>query len=426
MTINVDLTNNFPERQFTAKINTYNEKPNVLSESNNTEENTIDDVDELLASQTFIPPYEYYASLKDTTYVLDNNQQGFYYVNPNNVSTPDDDSYFWLDDIKNWCRFIYSCDNESSSSITLSIWNGKDNWIMIPNFVVGDPNAISNVNFVDKYGIKKIQQPIIDKALANNLVILDRGWCQAINTDDDGNWVGGAGLRDYFYQQGYLQVVKLIRLQKTVKYTINKSDTFITNRWSSSPYYYSRTYKNVASKGADEALGRYTQVNSRVPITTGIPSVWRLPTGEIGLCGSLSIRSDNGAPYHYEVHSSDGQELWKFRKQYDKATDGYSYMGGTYLLGDNAKTANAWLNETCANFFGDGRDKTIEKDWLREYNITESNNSVVTNYNNMLDSTLSFEQHNINKENSLKCSFTINRPVVTTETIERVDYAKKW
>ena len=87
MTINVDLTNNFPERQFTAKINTYNEKPNVLSESNNTEENTIDDVDELLASQTFIPPYEYYASLKDTTYVLDNNQQGFYYVRQRHYTT---------------------------------------------------------------------------------------------------------------------------------------------------------------------------------------------------------------------------------------------------------------------------------------------------------------------------------------------------
>ena len=96
------------------------------------------------------------------------------------------------------------------------------------------------------------------------------------------------------------------------------------------------------------------------------------------------------------------------------------------ILGNDDYEGASWLNSICANFFGTGNDKTIANDWLHESKINTDISEYSVSYDNMLDSSKVFEQHNINKENSLKCSFTVNRPVVTTEEITTSDYAKKW
>ena len=97
------------------------------------------------------------------------------------------------------------------------------------------------------------------------------------------------------------------------------------------------------------------------------------------------------------------------------------------MMGDDDLKAASWINQQCAAYFGEGNEKTIEKDWLR-IKYTNST-SVNANYNatvELLDSSKIFEQHNINKENNLKCKFTINRPIVTSEETTSSDYAKKW
>ena len=97
------------------------------------------------------------------------------------------------------------------------------------------------------------------------------------------------------------------------------------------------------------------------------------------------------------------------------------------MLGEDASAAAKWLNDFCASYFGTGSDKTIERDWLntrpRTTTVNEYSN---TNTISFLDTNKTFKQHNINKENSLKCSFTINRPVVTTKEKNSSDYIKKW
>jgi hypothetical protein len=88
-----------------------------------------------------------------------------------------------------------------------------------------------------------------------------------------------------------------------------------------------------------------------------------------------------------------------------------------------------WLNDRCAKFFGNGNNKTIEYDWLQEYNTTVDKSEYSNSSgkpSSMLNSELVFEQHNINKENSLRCGFKINRPVVTTTERNEQEYAKKW
>ena len=460
MSISVDLTNKYSEeknKEQLVRINDLTKIKPPVEESTEGENESSSNIDEFIESQGWVPPYEYYNTLKQSSSVKSNKEEGFFNVamNSSEIDTSDELGYFWLEDFKTWCRFVYGIDynNNAGFNIVLTIWNGKDGWIYIPNFIVGESSDSRYIQYKDKYGIAKYQQKLIYKACdtpkntadeyiygarGKNEIWFSKGWCQSPIVDDYGlpssEPLGANGYAYNFKQMDFLTFVKAVRLQKTTKYTINKPGTFITNRWSSAPCFYKRSKPVLSttdtslvydSKGPES---RYMQTNHCVPISTGIPCLWRLPTGELALCATFRFNSDPGSAYHYEVGMND--EVRRFRKVYEQWRDGVTYglssVGSAKVLGSDYKAASKWLNETCASFFGDGRDKTIEKDWLREYKITESNNASVSNYDNMLDSSLTFEQHNINKENSMKCSFTVNRPVVTTETIERVDYAKKW
>lgn len=451
----VDLTNNFATKIHTARIETVDEKPPRTSNQNEQEESTkkFENLDEFLASQSWVPPYEYYASIQETTYVTDNDTQGFLIANKDRINSGEANSYFWLEEIKNWCMFNYytESDHDYEIKIDLSVWNGKDGWIRVPNLQF-EENMNEEI-WNDRYNIKEMQQPFFNKIrgiktdggqeyidpIDNNLIEMYRGWCQDPLTDEDGEWMSSnpnsPSLYYYFNQHNYLQLIKAVRLQKSTNYSINLPGSFQTRRWQSQPYFYIRNItENINNSDSetfkDHPYERYIQTNFRIGMPTGIPCIWRLPTGEIALCFTFTYRADTGTPYHYEAHPQDGftsGKSWKyFRKYYNKKIDGYSKIRADKMLGDDFAVATKWLNDVCASYFGKGLDKTIELDWLREYNLTIDSSSKVVNYDNMLDSALQFEQQNINKENLLKCSFTVNRPVVTTETVETADYAKKW
>ena len=443
MSTKVDLTNKFATKIHTARIETEDEKPprNGNQSDQQQDEKKYENIDDFLSSQSWIPPYEYYASIQETTYVTDKDEYGFLIANKDRINSGEANSYFWLEEIKNWCMFNYytESDHDYEIKIDLSVWNGKDGWIRVPNLQF-EKNMNEEI-WNDRYNIECMQQPFFDKIVgSNNLIEMYRGWCQDPITDENGEWISSnptsPSLYYYFNQHDYLQLIKAVRLQKSVNYSINLPGSFQTRRWQSQPFFYVRNktenFNDIKSfdEFKDNPYKRYMQSNFRIGMPTGIPCVWRLPTGEIALCFTFIYRADTGTPYHYEAHPQDGISIgksWKyFRKYYNKAEDGYSKIRADKMLGDDFAAATQWLNDVCAAYFGKGLDKTIELDWLREYNLTVDSSSKVTNYDNMLDSALQFEQQNINKENSLKCSFTVNRPVVTTETVETADYAKKW
>jgi hypothetical protein len=216
-----------------------------------------------------------------------------------------------------------------------------------------------------------------------------------------------------------MQLIYGLRLQKNVDYTINDASSFQTMRWSS-----------IACHGSIDSLGKYAQTNARFPVSTGAPPVWRLPTGEIFLATNFIWRGDNGAPYFYIKDGELG-----FRKHYDKDMLGNGddkappHVAMWKMMGNNKAKAEQWINTICKRFFGDGIEKSIEKDWLRyddEIITKDKLNYVNSNYMNMLDSSKTFEQNNINKQNMLKCGFKVNRPVVTTEESKTGDYVGKW
>ena len=107
--------------------------------------------------------------------------------------------------------------------------------------------------------------------------------------------------------------------------------------------------------------------------------------------------------------------------------DEYRKFTSRYSLGitKNMIELTKFVNNKCFESFGDGNTKTITNDWLREYKNTNIVSSP-SDYNNMLDSRLMFEQVNSNDTNTMKCSFKVNRPIVTTDEQETTDYIKKW
>ena len=421
MAIYVDL-NNEKTPSTRQALNKYYSGDVPSTEEVTPSSDTTNTVDDLIAKNNFITPAEYYSTQSTGTHgSTDKTKEGYYNITGggnNNVKI----NWFWCEDIKNWCSYIVfsKLAGNGVNQFILQVWNGKDGWITIPNlYLAGDP--ISKAQ--DKYGIADIQEYFLAKArdgvtsiedgvngVGKNIITQARGVVQDVFLTADNSRVA---INSKAYNR--LHHVVGLRLQKSIKYSINDSNNFQTIRWNT---LYSPLPESQMSK-----IGNFAQGNFRVPITKGIPPVWRLPTGEICLASFFSYCSDGGPGYVY-VKTGAGE---LFRKHPLGNTKAQQFAACDKILGDDEYEGASWLNSICANFFGNGNDKTIANDWLHESKInSDTSEYTAASYNNMLDSSKVFEQHNINKENSLKCSFTVNRPVVTTEEITTSDYAKKW
>lgn len=382
---------------------------------------TNDNIDEKIASDKFITPAEYYNKISDGTHgSVEKDKQGYY--NANGTNTNIEIKWFWLEELKNWCTYMVSTNGHEALNIfTLSVWNGKNGWISIANrTMTGDPYSITQ----DLFCIRKFQEPFLLDArgyyLSNYTFIHGTDihvYEKLYSGKNDITQI--RGLVQNVYQDHVesllpfrLQHIMGFRLQKNTKYTINDQNNFQTIRWNT--LYNPFTTENVIGT----YLGAYAQTNVRYPVSTGIPTVWRLPSGDIFLATTFYWNADNGNAYYFAK-----DEGGLFRKRFYKTGDTPEFR----MMGDNDFTAASWINSLCANYFGSGNNKTIENDWLREKPpATNDASDYSIDYTNMLDSTKSFEQHNINKENSMKCTFTVHRPNVTTEESQTPDYAKKW
>lgn len=426
--IYVDLINNeTPSTPFAAgKIfvdDSTIDKTKIQADQETTDTN--DNIDKKLASDNFITPTEYYNKNSEWTHgSAEKDKQGYY--NANGTNTNIEIKWFWLEELKNWCTYTVSTNGHNALNIfMLSVWNGKNGWISISNETMTD-DPFSRTQ--DLFGIHKLQEPFLLDArgyyLSNSTFIPGtdkhvytklepgknditqlRGLAQ--NVDLNNGVTEVKSLLPY-----RLHHIRGFRLQKNTKYTINDQNNFQTIRWN--------TLYNpiVEEKTIMEFLGAYAQTNARYPVSTGIPTVWRLPSGDIFLATTFFWNADNGNAYFFAK-----DEGGLFRKKFYKTGNTPEFR----MMGDNDFTAAAWLNSLCANYFGSGDNKTIENDWLREKPpATNDNTDYSVDYSNMLVTTKIFEQHNINKENSMKCSFVVHRPNVTTEEVQTIDYAKKW
>lgn len=364
--------------------------------------------DKLLTEGGWQTPREYYSSLTSSSQSSgsDDAEGEASDIKTNTAN----DEYFWVEDLKNWARYTLSYEDSHKNIFELNVWNGQDGWVP----VIGQAAANSNYIFVlneplDKHGIGKLQNEFFRNDVIDPIIQF-RGIVQEVKAD-----YNAPIIPNYDTKKSYMQVVTGIRLKKHFKYGINDSDNFKT-------FAYATNYYFGDMSASWETFG---QSNFRSPVIVSCPPVWRLPTGEIILCNRLEWNVDPGHAYYYKMRPGDKA----FRKYYNSNYCGSAEVYVKQIMTNDTNAAANWVNQKCKKFFGDGTNKTIEYDWLQEYNRTIDKSEYSRGSGkpgSMLNSELLFEQHNINKENSLKCSFKINRPIVTTTERPAPEYAKKW
>lgn len=220
------------------------------------------------------------------------------------------------------------------------------------------------------------------------------------------------------------QIVKGFKLQKVVNYCINTNVDFQTYR-----YILSQSMSNYAT------AKYFENTEHRTVSYTGVPPIWRLPTGEVFLSTNFECNTDVGMTY-YRCRPSYEPKAYKVRPKIDlreytstgptteiNSVELTSFVSSIYA--DDITQFETEINNKISEYFGTGKDKTIKKDWLREYSITKVINTE-TDYVNMLDSNLIFEQVNSNDNADLKCTLKVNRPNIVTDEYEPVEYVKKW
>jgi len=435
-----------------------------------TEQEAEESLDSFIDNGDFQTPSEFYNGNNSFESLDNSNASGYDNVEPTKGN--DDAIYFWVEDLKNWCCYDVSTivmqeapeeslvnhkSRISAIVFRLKIWNGRDGWIYINNGAdQSDDINLYDINFYDTknminvkqdiYNIAPYQKPFIHKLNGSRAGEVDNEvrryyiGMQRSRMDIMSNFKTSfvdreEGAKEYSTTIPYT-IVNGFRLQKEIKYSINDKN------------FQTRRINTVASSmGKMSLYTDYMGTDVRDFISTGAPCVWRMSTGEIFLATKLLLSSDVGASYYYKKVDANAdipgaQPYYILKKlvhipsitevlssviqsyeQYRKATNDYRFGFASEIRAN--RNIASFVNELCRTTFGSGDEKTIENDWLREYKITKET-VAESDYNNMLDSKLIFEQVNNNVTNTMKCSFKVNRPTVTTNDADTVDYVKKW
>lgn len=405
------------------------------------------DIDELLKSDTvFMTPSEYYASAD----VVTAEQDALGFLKNNAGISSMITSWFWCEDLHNWCAFTCDCVTLSFvNRFNLYVWNGKDGWVKLEwgtwhtivdgtdistsQVVVNENEDTTNIAAIQNEILRRVNLGYYEKnkyRFAGNLIVHDSGRISILGDSTDNTKVTWA------VTDVPMTYVLGLKLRHNTKYSINDTDSFQTVRWSGNIDMLTGLNSGKMSTGGvnGQAPYQYLSTNSRKGITTGCPCIWRLPDGSLFLAVTLQYNGDNGYNYKYR---KNGNTVYK--SQFDSAQGArdVNISNGTFeglqgtsvykLLGEDMAMASKFINDVAARTFGKGNDKTIKQDWLRPYNIdtTEStkNNSL---YDNLLDSNKTYEQREKSQINNMKLSLKPNRPIVTTVDGNDMDYVRKW
>lgn len=426
-------------------------KPGVIDWQENEEKSEPDekptDIDELLKSDiVFMTPSEYYASVDVVT--TEKDALGFLKNNAGVSSMIT--SWFWCEDLHNWCAFTCDCVTELfTNRFNLYVWNGKDGWVKLEwgvwhtrvddtdistaQVVVNENEDTTNISAIQNEILRRVNLGNYEKnkyKFAGNLIIHDSGRISILGDSIDNSKVA------WWNTNEPMSYVLGLKLRHNSKYSINDTDSFQTVRWSGNIDVISGLNDGSMTIGGanGKAPYQYLSTNGRKGITTGCPCIWRLPDGSLFLAVTLEYNGDNG--YNYKYHKN-GNIVYKSQFNSDLGATEIDISNGTVeglqatsvykLLGEDMVMASKFINDVAARTFGKGNDKTIKQDWLRAYNIdtTESmkNNSL---YNNLLDSNKTYEQREKSQINNMKLSLKPNRPIVTTVDGNDMDYVRKW
>lgn len=285
-------------------------------------------------------PQEYYSD-NSPTGQLPSGESGTGYVKARVVSKDEKDkmtvpTWWWSNTLANWCTFKKT----EQYTTELFVWNGQNGWDKFSSIML-EPRFAGSSKIHYYYDITR--------------------------------FIKGARLRGRVVYDSLTYEYKSIKLIADTKFSQYDERNFQTVKLN-------KMY--IAGKGTD-----------RYPISVGIPTIMRLPSGELQLLYKLKVP---GMSKNTEV-----------------------------IYDDNIDFVNA----VCKAYFGDGQEKTIREDWKRFYKIVNSGEETATDIITDEDSSLvdADEINTIHENSDMFCiSLTVPRQYPETGTSIGNDYVERW
>lgn len=308
-------------------------------------------------------------------------------------------NWFWLEDLKNWCIWIYDNNNRM---YYLSIWNGYNGWDDLR-----DINAL-----IDKSDFQYLAYKYYYPKY-----IFNRG--------------------TYYYGNGGLRLPGDAKVSDNFSYTIQDTynpsrarnsvltyNTFIlrnNNMFSTyDPYsfqsirnsdMYSNSYRMAVIPGTMYQATHYDSNGTLIP-------GYDIRNGYVSNEIIVNQFTTQGTPPI--IRTTDGQIHLLFAFMFDFDKPG---KHGIKLLQDTVDD----LNNTCINFFGSGNHKTMD-DWKNFKNII-TNEEIETDIVDIDSETIYNRPNQVNSiadTINMNINISASRPNVITDTIDDADYAIRW
>ena len=312
---------------------------------------------------------------------------------------PEAQEWFWLNTLSNWCR--YEIETSDHTSVALKLWDGLGNWVPLYNiltsYALGD-----NYTLLRKYyyspNFFKIGPSVpynYDLGLhVYNPMKLGTYSIEKKDLPRDG-------------QIRYATIV-LLKDNKTILYK-NKGNMDYANVYFHAEY---NTYARYFYPEQEQTQAWIMPVNKDTKRkyvigseTQPVPCIIKLANGNLSICYDF-VAQTNGPDFGHPrniVNTMEGEA-------------------------DNLYEDPTELNRKCKIIFGDGSDKTIEKDWKR-YIITDTTEEIESNIRYISDETL-YDSASLNniRAGKLMTNLTITapRPNPTTNNIDIEDYVERW
>lgn len=405
------------------------------------------EIEEKIKNGDYIPPWEYGKN---------NDIESTRYKKVETKATVPDD-YFWVEELKNWCRFVYGYGASHNYNPHAGWWNRNTSlkryyvhWTSAEFPFSGftsqnnkayaeDSNLwhrwqgftyfqLSQWNGVDKFigfaynnnkDSTKVDIGLQSDELQNRMYkILNsckkhfqrRGnyMSDKQTVQEDGTvWaIENPKTYDWQYSTNYqpkndvcsgvnspVQIVDGLILNKTRNYTILDGDTAQCVRIKE-PHYF--TQWNSVEASNKPAL--------RQGISAGCPAVWRTASGELMLCTTLIW---GGVMAVIGMCDEEGKH-------------------------DYGVSACDFINKYCRRFFGDGKNKTIADDWIKtDYNINTDEEAEATEVEKIKTAdtetmTEGSSQVELKSDKKIKIKFSLADVNISETTSEEISVATKW
>lgn len=375
---------------------TFSSTSNSTTSKTEVSETVEEMIEDAIEKNELKTPSEYYSS--DTFFsTIEPGQDGYnktkIIIDPEQEikisSLKDIPTWFWLDTLKNWCTFKANNLADVFTGNELYVWNGRNGWLKFSRLIELWRKNQASI----KETVKKLSLYDFDRM---NLIFQE-----SISPDDDG----------YADDERYYIDFKGIKLEKDCAYSNHDKETFETI-----------TSKIEYDK---EAANSY-----RVTLFSGCPNIIRTGSNEICLCYTLEPNYSKMIMTHFFGKEKD-IKYFSHRSRGSGTIRQFTQYADPKFFNEKICLQlfkEDFINSVCAASFGNGNDKTIEKDFhdffAKKVDEEPSEFFASSSEASLVDAP---EINNIKIDDAkLKIKFTANDLYSVGSDTTSTDFAERW